>query len=128
MSGIGTYDGKDTRTIKLPATSRLVSFADVDHDKNNDDDRTTCSTSSTSVCNDIEIWKMSEEVANEQTGGVCPIVEALLSPVQEFECPASTKEKIKDCIKLDPLDDTICKECKDGFIFKQNECFRSENC
>ena len=111
MSGNGTYNGKDTCTIKLPATSRLVSFADVDHDerprdhhynndhdKNNDDDRTTCSTSSTSVCNDIEIWKMSEEVANEQTGGVCPIVEALLSPVQEFECPASTKEKIKEVV------------------------------
>ena len=98
MSGIGTYDGKDTRTIKLPATSRLVSFADVDHDKNNDDDRTICSTSSTSVCNNIEIWKMPDEVANEQTGGVCPIVEALLSPAQEFECPASTKEKIKEVV------------------------------
>ena len=98
MSGIGTYDGKDTRTIKLPATSRLVSFADVDHDKNNDDDRTICSTSSTSVCNNIEIWKMPDEVANEQTGGVCPIVEALLSLAQEFECPASTKEKIKEVV------------------------------
>ena len=97
MSGIGTYDGKDTRTIKLPATSRLVSFADVDHDKNNDDDRTICSTSSTSVCNNIEIWKMPDEVANEQTGGVCPIVEALLSPAQEFECPA---KKISQFLNL----------------------------
>ena len=34
---------------------------------------------------------MSDEVASEQTGGVCPIVEAVLFPsVQEFECPAST--------------------------------------
>jgi hypothetical protein len=103
MSGNGTYNAKDTScTIKLPATSRLVSFADVDHvelprnknndyDKYNDDDRTTSSTSSTSVCNNIKIWKMSDEVANEQTGGVCPIVEAVLFPsVQEFECPAST--------------------------------------